>query len=116
VQGDNWWGLSIPWTPNSPSLLYSSGAPCVQKFAVENDVIMVYTPYEPEVSENLRDEVFHWFVFVPAKDIQTGFYNESDFLAYIQTFGISEVNWEDPDTIFQRFRNTGCLEWIPECQ
>jgi hypothetical protein len=116
LQNNDWWGVSIPWTPNSPSLLYSSGVPYVQKIAVENDVIMVYTPYEPVVSENLRDDVFHWFVFVPGKDIRTGFYNESDFLVYVRIYNISEVEWEDPDNIFQRFRNTGCLEWIPGCQ
>lgn len=77
---------------------------------------MVYTPYEPKVSENLRDEVFYWFVFVPAMDIQIGFNNEGDFLTYIQVYDIGEVDWESPDSLFQRFRETGCLEWIPGCQ
>ena len=115
MQGDDWWGVSIPWSPSSPSFFYNSGVPYVQKIAVENGVIMVYTAYEPTVSENLRDDIFHWFVFVPALEIQTGFYNESDFLVYILAYNIGEVNWESPDTIFQRFRNTGCLEWIPGC-
>jgi hypothetical protein len=114
LQQNDWWGVSIPF--RNPGFFYSDGVPYVQKIAVENDVIMVYTPYEPEVSENLRDEVFYWFVFVPTTDIQIGFNNEDDFLTYIQEYGISEVDWQSPDALFQRFRETGCLEWIPGCQ
>jgi hypothetical protein len=88
LQGNAWRGISIPYMPNTPSLLYSGGVPYVQKIAVANDVIMVYTPYEPKVSENLRDEVFYWFVFIPDMDIQMGFDDERDFLIYIQEYGI----------------------------
>lgn len=116
LTGNDWWGVSIPYIPNTPSLLYSGGVPFVQEIAVANEVIMVHTPYEPRVSENLRDRVFYWFAFIPATDIQRGFQDEGDFRLFIEEYGISEVAWESPDTLFQRFKDTGCLEWIPGCQ
>lgn len=109
------WYINLNATDMQAMFLYAS-IPNPSKIAVQEGVIMVYTSYKPEVSENLRDEIFHWFVLIPSKDIEMGFKNETDFTSYIQTYGIDEVSWETPDAFFQEFEDTGCLEWIPGCE
>lgn len=111
MAGRNVWSINLPFIQGQP-LLFGS-AEDVQKISVVKDVILVSTPNMPEFN---RSKVYYWYVIIPAIKIQTGFENEDDFLKYIQEYGINEVVWESPDSLYQRFINTGCLEWIPGCQ
>lgn len=97
-------------------IYWYTGLHDVQKIAVVEGVILVYTPYEPLVAKDVGQKVLNWFVIIPDKGIETGFDNENDFLEYLQEYGINEVSWETPDVLYQRFLDTGCLDWIPGCQ
>jgi hypothetical protein len=113
--GDGW-GMNL-----SPSLSVTGiqgyiGIEDVQKISVENGVILVYTQHKPYIDKEAGEKVLYWFVIIPAKKIETGFDNEDDFLKNIQEYDISKPTWEDPDTIYKKFEETGCLEWIPGCQ
>lgn len=87
----------------------------VEKIAVENGVIMVYTPYEGYHREN-GNIVLYWFAIVPDQSIETGFITEAELIDYIQQFGIDKPVWRDPFDINHEFNSTWCLDWIPDCQ
>jgi hypothetical protein len=53
---------------------------------------------------------------VPSKNITVGFHTEDEFDQYIQTLGVQNPEWQTPDEAFKKFAETGCLEWIPDCQ
>jgi hypothetical protein len=108
------WTVNLHETPDN-GMLYSSISE-VQDISVANGVIMVFTPYTPEFSENLQDKIFNWFVLIPSKGIEIGFKDESDFLMYIKQYDIHEVIWQNPNSIYREFVDTGCLKWIFECQ
>ena len=112
---ENYWGMGLHVSPLNKEMYWYIGLHNVQKIAVVNDVILVYTPYKPDVSEELGEKALYWFVLIPSKDIEMGFDNEDGFLKYIQEYGINYVVWESPDTLYHRFLDTGCLEWIPGC-
>jgi hypothetical protein len=103
--------------PNSQGLLYLYGhvhAP--EKFAVDNGVIMAYSPYvDPAAGAFIQDHFYHWFVSIPADDLTEGFSTEAAFLAYCQDLGIAEPDWQAPDAAWEQFRKTGCLAWLPDC-
>ena len=115
LRGTDDWSITIPDEPTGTLLGYLS-VEHVQKIAVEDGVILVYTPYEPRSSSNLRGLIIHWFVFVPSRHIQTGFKDEGEFLGYVGKVGVSSIHWETPEAVNERFVATGCLDWIPECQ
>jgi hypothetical protein len=54
-------------------------------------------------------------VIIPEKEIAEGFHTEDEFRQYIQTLGIQNPNWQTPDEAYEQFTQTGCLEWIPDC-
>jgi len=114
IQGSDSWYINLLELQKT-GILYIS-VPDIQKIAVMNDVILAYTSYEPDHSENMGDRVLYWFVIIPSMKIETGFNNEGNFLKYIQEHGIYDIIWESPDSIYQRFGKSGCLEWIPGCQ
>ena len=88
----------------------------VRKIAVENNTIMAYSPDSFSDSEKRAGiKILYWFVIVPDKKIETGFETEDEFLTYIHTFGIQQPKWVDPDVAFEQFFDTGCLDWIPDC-
>lgn len=104
--------------PNSQGLYFLYGhVHALEKFAVENGVIMAYSSYvDKEADAYIQDNYYHWFVTVPGDEITKGFQTEDEFRAYIQTLGIEEPDWQTPDEAFKQFRKTGCLEWIPDCK
>jgi hypothetical protein len=112
----NGWGIGLNVSPSVKGIYWYLGINDVQKIAVANDVILVYTQYKPDVDEEAGQKVLYWFVIIPDKKIETGFDNENDFLKYVQEYGINKPAWQTPHAIFQRFQETGCLEWIPGCQ
>lgn len=88
----------------------------VTKLSVIDRVIMVYSPYVSDrADENIKENFLHWFVIVPDKQIETGFETEGEFLEYIHQFGIQQPEWLDPFEVFKEFEQTGCLDWIPDC-
>jgi hypothetical protein len=122
-------GLSSPWElglgntiwvqiPNSNNAYY--GYSLVEElgnFAVKNGVIMAYSSYvDKQADAYVQDNFYHWFVMVPAKNITMGFDTEDEFRRYIQTLGIQNPDWQKPDTAFDKFAQTGCLDWIPDCK
>ena len=112
----DYWGIQLHVSPMAKEIYWYTGLHDVQKIAVVEGVILVYTPYEPLVAKDVGQKVLNWFVIIPDKGIETGFDNENDFLEYLQEYGINEVSWETPDVLYQRFLDTGCLDWIPGCQ
>jgi hypothetical protein len=116
IVGGNGWGINLPVILGEPNL-YGS-VQDVQKISVVNDVILAYTPNKPNISQEMLEQiqVYYWYVIIPDMKIQRGFENEVEFQNYIQERGINEVNWENPDSLYQRFEKTGCLEWIPGCE
>ena len=103
--------------PNSQGYRYPySHIHELEKFAVKDDVIMAYSSFiDKEADVSIQENYYHWFVSIPAEDITKGFHTEDEFLEYIQTLGISDPDWQNPDDAFRQFRKTGCLEWIPDC-
>jgi hypothetical protein len=77
---------------------------------------MVYATYPQEVDTDVGQKVLYWFVIVPDKKIETGFEMEAEFLSYIQTYGIEQPQWIEPESTYEQFAETGCLEWIPDCK
>jgi hypothetical protein len=88
----------------------------LEKFAVENGVIMAYSAYiDTEADAYIQDNYYHWFVLIPNQEIAEGFHTEAEFREYIQTLGIQNLNWHTPDEAYEQFSKTGCLEWFPDC-
>jgi hypothetical protein len=113
-------GLGNPiWIeiPNSNNVYYVySIVKELGKIAVKNDVVMAYSSYVDEQADAyIQDDYYHWFVMVPDKKIAKGFHTEDEFQQYIQTLGIQNPDWQTPDEAYDKFAETGCLEWIPDC-
>ena len=102
--------------PNSQEE-YGYGIRELEKFAVKNDVIMAYSAYvDSDANIYIQDNYYHWFVLIPDKEIAEGFHTEDKFLQYIQTLGVDDPDWQTPDEAYEKFKKTGCLEWIPDCK
>ena len=110
------WQMPLLADPPSESTYYYFNLHDIRKISVENGVIMVYTPYvEHNIDQSLGQKVFHWFVIVPSSNMEVGFESEDTFLAYIKQFDINQPNWLDPNEVYKQFFQTGCLEWISDC-
>jgi hypothetical protein len=103
--------------PNSNNAYYGySVVEELEKIAVKNGVVMAYSSYVDEQADAyIHDNYYHWFVMIPSKDIAVGFHTEDEFDQYIQTLDILDPDWQTPDEAFEMFVETGCLEWIPDC-
>jgi hypothetical protein len=110
------WNIQLHISPFDKEIYWYINLSKVEKIAVENNVIMVYTRHKQDVVEEAGQKVLYWFVIIPAEKIETGFDNEDDFLRYVREFNINNVSWESPDDLHQMFLHSGCLEWIPGCQ
>jgi hypothetical protein len=119
---------SSPWrvlSPNGPwvsvpnrqdNFFYVYDIEELEKFAIKNGVIMAYSAYvDNEADVYIQDNYYHWFVLIPDKEIAEGFHTEGEFREYIQTLGIQDPDWQTPDEAYEQFTQTGCLEWIPDC-
>jgi hypothetical protein len=103
--------------PPSESTYYYFNLHDIRKLSVENGVIMLYTPYvENNIDQSLDQRIYHWFVIVPASNIEEGFENENAFLEYIKQVDVYQPIWLDPNEVYEQFFQTGCLKWIPECK
>jgi hypothetical protein len=117
---DKEYGWQMPIKGNfPPDYYYYNGGDLldIRKVAVEDNIVMVYTPRDRNVDDSLGQKVLHWFVMIPDKgNSEIGFDSETAFLNYIQTLGIHGVTWVEPDVAYKRFDETGCFDWIPDCE
>ncbi|HZJ22033.1 MAG TPA: hypothetical protein VFD54_01920 [Anaerolineales bacterium] len=115
------WSVFLPYgmfvsVPNSQEE-YMYGIQELEKFAVQNGVIMAYSSYvNKEAVAYIQANYYHWFVLIPDKKIAEGFHTEDEFNQYIQTLGIQEPDWQTPDEAYEQFTQTGCLDWILDCK
>ncbi len=106
-------GVSIP----DSQKIYVYNIEELEKFAVENGVIMAYSAYvNKEADVYIQDNYYHWFVIIPEKEIAKGFQAEDEFREYVETLGIQDPDWQMPDEAYEQFEKTGCLAWIPDCK
>lgn len=110
------WSMNLHVSPSEKEIYYYNAIHDIKKFAVENEIIMIYTNYQQEIDKDVGQKNLNWFVIAPAQNIETGFDREAEFLNYIQTYGIQEPDWTEPDVAYKQFGETGCLEWIPNCK
>ncbi|MBP6180042.1 MAG: hypothetical protein KA473_16995 [Anaerolineales bacterium] len=105
--------VRIPKQDNSLEF-YAYNIKELEKFAVENGVIIAYSAYvDTEADAYIQDNYYHWFVLIPDKKIAEGFHTEEEFNQHIQTLGIQNPDWQTPDEAYKQFTRTGCLEWMP---
>jgi hypothetical protein len=89
----------------------------LEKIAVKNGVVMAYSSnVDKEADAYIQGNYYHWFVMIPSKNITEGFHTEDEFNQYIQTLDIQDPDWQTPDEAYDKFAETGCLEWIPDCK
>ncbi len=107
--------VSVPNSQNN--LAHYDTIEELEKFAVKNGVLMAYSAYiDKEADAYIQENYYHWFVLIPDKKIAEGFRTEDEFNQYIQTLGIQDPNWQTPNEAFDKFKETGCLDWIPDCK
>jgi hypothetical protein len=110
------WGIALHGEPSTRNFLHYLYLQDVSKIAVENGVIMAYTPYTKQIAlDNGQKSELHWFILIPDQ-IELGFETEEDFRNKLVQYDIHEPAWQDPKSILQQFDRTRCLDWIPECQ
>lgn len=121
--GDSIWRVTLPngprvSVPNSQNnLVYPYAIVELEEFAVKDGVLMAYSAYvDKEAAPYIQENYYHWFVLIPDKRIAEGFQTEEEFREYIQTLGIQNPNWQTPNVAFDKFKKTGCLDWIPDCK
>jgi hypothetical protein len=103
--------------PNSQNVYAYSNIEGLEKFAVQNDVIMAYSSYvDKQADAYIQNDYYHWFVMVPSENITKGFHTEDEFRLYIRTLGVQNPDWQTPDEAYAKFAQTGCLDWIPDCK
>jgi hypothetical protein len=56
----------------------------------------------------------HWFILIPDQ-AELGFETEDEFYSNLQEIGIEQPAWQEPLSILQKYDQTRCLEWIPDC-
>lgn len=122
-------GPSSPWSvnlmphgpymsiPNSNEYYPYTYIEELEKFSVQDGVIMAYSSYvDKQADTYIQNNYYHWFVIVPDMNITEGFHTEDEFDQYIQTLGIQNPDWQTPDEAFDKYFQTGCLDWIPDCK
>lgn len=93
---------------------YVTGVINVKKVAVQNGVLMLFTPDSNFITEGLP--IYQWFVVIPEKQVEKGFETEQEFLDYLKGIGMEKPEMKDIDTLHDQFEKTKCLDWIPDCK
>jgi hypothetical protein len=89
----------------------------VEKISVTRNVIMAYTPNDTKYGyDEQNKQELHWFILIPDEHLEIGFETENEFLDYIRQNNLSEPKWLEPLIILQKYDQTGCLDWIPDCK
>ncbi len=117
IENNNGWAISLQNELPLKKDTFSQEIHNVRKIAIENNVIMIYSLDDSTFSDGNPDEkiIFHWFVLIPSEHIEIGFEKEADFSNFIRPYRINTVPWLEPLSVLQTFDQTGCLDWIPEC-
>ena len=122
VRGESPWRVFLPYgmfvsvPTRQDNFFYAYAIEELEKFAVKHGVMMAYSAYvDKDADAYIQENYYHWFVLIPDKKIAEGFHTEDAFNRYIQTLGIQDPDWQTPDKAYERFEQTGCLEWIPAC-
>lgn len=111
------YGIFVSVPTRQDNFFYVYDIEELEKFAVENGVIMAYSEYvDKDADAYIQDNYYHWFVLIPDQEIAEGFHTEDEFRQYIQTLGIQDPDWQTPDEAYEQFKKTGCLAWIPDCK
>jgi hypothetical protein len=88
----------------------------VRKIAVSEKAIMVFTPENTKIASiNIKERIFHYFILIPDDHFEIGFENEEGFLDYLNKNKMNKPEWLEPLSILQKFDQTRCLDWIPDC-
>ena len=121
--GESLWRVSLPHgprvsVPNSQNnLVYYYAIDELEKFAAKDGVLMAYSAYvDKEADPYIQENYYHWFILIPDKQIAEGFQTEEEFREYIQKLGFQTPQWQTPNEAFDKFKKTGCLDWIPDCK
>ncbi len=110
-------GFKVDDPGNEYPYYYYAKIHLVEKIAIQDGFIMVYSPYiDADADTYIQANYYHWFVMVPANDVSRGFHTEEEFNQYIETLGIKDPDWQSPDEVYRRLYWTGCLDWIPGCK
>lgn len=88
----------------------------IQKIAVFDNVIMVYTTDNTTHRFGDYNFIFHWYVLMPDENLEIGFETGDEFLEYLRQNNLGEPEWREPLAILQEYDRTGCLDWIPDCK
>jgi hypothetical protein len=60
------WGIALHGEPSTRNFLHYLYLQDVSKIAVENGVIMAYTPYTKQIAlDNEQKSELHWFILIP---------------------------------------------------
>lgn len=113
---DEGWDIPLHIEPSKTNCLHCVDIHDIEKFAVNDGAIMVYSSYSKQI--DIGGGVFkelHWFILIP-EEAELGYETEEEFINNIQQYGISQPQWQEPLTILQTYEKTGCLEWIPDCE
>jgi hypothetical protein len=115
AEDENGWVIPLHLEPSKKNFLHYLDIQDVRKIAVENGTIMVYTPYSKliQISEG-QDKELHWFIIRPDQG-ELGFETEEEFIFSLKQYDIDQPMWYEPLSILQKFDQTRCLEWIPNC-
>lgn len=78
---------------------------------IDKRFIVAYAP-NTWLGEERVNEV--WVVIIPEENINKGFTDKKEFLAYLDDKGIDQPNLTDANELYKELANKGYLEWFPE--
>ncbi|MHC1781890.1 MAG: hypothetical protein AB9891_03820 [Anaerolineaceae bacterium] len=113
ISGGQWYirlENTLKWKENDPLYAYAK-INKVSKISVEDGIIYVYTTF----IENSKKHQIQWFILIPSEEFEKGFENKNDFLKYLDQNNLAIPEWITPYDAYEKFVQTGCLDWIPDC-
>jgi hypothetical protein len=105
---DRRWSINFK---NGP--LYYPAIYDVQKLAVIDSVILVYTDNTSRPVEN--QEPLLWFVIDLRKNQELGFSEQVKFNEYLMEMNIHKVKWLYVNDVYHQYVSSNCLPWISAC-
>ncbi len=108
--------LHLPFEQRANDMKSYGSIDGVEKIAIQNNIIMIYTPLIDSTAVSLNYKIAHWFIISPNENLEMGFEYESEFNEFTIKYGVQEINWEKPDDIYKKIQDTGCLEWALDCR
>ena len=81
----------------------------VKSVNVLDSVIILYASGDVSIRSVKYPE--GWFVIIPNEKIEEGFEHKKDFLARLNTFGITDPSLHDLDSVYSIFKAKEKLDW-----